>query len=70
MERAKLVLAEFVNHENIDVYLQSSVYDVVKEGDAVKGLILATNEGHFAIMAKVVVDATAMPWCRTSRVPI
>ena len=58
MERAKLVLAEFVNHENIDVYLQSSVYDVVKEGDAVKGLILATNEGYFAIMAKVVVDAT------------
>lgn len=57
-ERAKLVLAEFVSHENIDVYLQSAVYDVVKEGDAVRGLILATNEGHFALMAKVVVDAT------------
>lgn len=57
-ERAKLVLAEFVDRENIDVYLQSSVYDVVKEGSEVKGLILATSEGHFALMSHVVVDAT------------
>ena len=57
-ERAKLVLAEFVDRENIDVYLQSSVYDVVKEGNEVKGLVLATSEGHFALMSHVVVDAT------------
>ncbi len=57
-EHAKIALTEFVAHENIDVYLQSSVYDVVKEGDTVKGLILATNEGHFAIMGKVTIDAT------------
>lgn len=57
-EKAKLTLAEFVDHENIDVYLQSSVYDVVKEGDAVKGLILATNEGRMAILASVTVDCT------------
>lgn len=57
-ERAKLVLAEFVNHENIDVYLQSSVYDVIKEGDTVRGLILATNEGHFALLSHVVIDST------------
>lgn len=58
-EHAKLALAEFVAHEkNIDVYLQSAVYDVVKEGNAVRGVILATNEGHFALMAKVVIDAT------------
>lgn len=57
-EHAKLILAEFVNHENIDVYLQSSVYDVIKEGNVVKGLILATSEGHFAIMSRIVIDAT------------
>ena len=57
-EHAKLVLAEFVNHENIDVYLQSSVYDVIKEGDTVRGLILATNEGHFALLSHVVIDST------------
>lgn len=57
-ERAKLVLAEFVDRENIDVYLQSAVYDVIKEGNAVRGLILATNEGQFALTASVVIDAT------------
>lgn len=57
-EHAKLVLAEFVNHENIDVYLQSSIFDVIKEGNTLMGLILSTNEGHFAIQGKVVVDAT------------
>lgn len=57
-EKAKLTLSEFVNHPNIDVYLQSSVYDVVKDGDAVKGLILATNEGRMAILAPVTIDCT------------
>lgn len=57
-ERAKLVLAEFVDRENIDVYLQSAVYDVIKEGNAVRGLILATNEGQIALTASVVIDAT------------
>lgn len=57
-EKAKLTLAEFVNHPNIDVYLQSSVYDVVKEGDKVTGVILATNEGRIALMAPVTIDAS------------
>lgn len=57
-EHAKLVLAEFVNHENIDVYLQSSIFDVLMEGNAINGLILSTNEGHFAIKGKVIIDAT------------
>ena len=57
-EKAKLTLSEFVNHPRIDVYLQSSVYDVVKEGDRVSGLILATNEGRMALLAPVVIDCT------------
>lgn len=57
-ENAKLVLAEFVDHENIDVYLQSSVSDVIKSGNKVEGLVLATNEELFGIRAHVVVDAT------------
>ena len=57
-ERAKRVLAKFVSHPNIEVYLQSSVCDVVKEGNAVKGVVLATNEGQIALLGKVVVDAT------------
>ena len=57
-EKAKLTLSEFVNHPNIDVYLQSSVYDVVKEEDQVTGVILATNEGRMALLAPVTIDCT------------
>lgn len=57
-EKAKLSLAEFVNHPNIDVYLQSTVYDAIMEGNRIKGLVLATNEGPLAITAPVVVDCT------------
>lgn len=57
-EKAKLVLAEFVAHENIDVYLQSTVADVIRSGNKVEGLVLATNEALFGIRAHVVVDAT------------
>ncbi len=57
-ERAKRLLAKFVAHPNIDVYLQTSVCDVVKEGDRLCGLIVATNDGPFALMGKTIVDAT------------
>ncbi len=58
MERAKRVLAEFVCHENIDVYLQSAVMDAWMEGNAIRGLFLATKEGPFALAAHTVIDAT------------
>ena len=38
VERAKLLLARWVNHENIDVYLQSTVAGVHKDGNRVTGL--------------------------------
>lgn len=58
IEEAKRVLAEFIAREPIDVYLQSSVYDVMKEDETVRGLILATNEGPLALTARITVDAT------------
>lgn len=58
MERAKLVLARFVDHPLIDVYLQSMVADVIKDGARVKGLVLATNEGPIRLEAPVTIDAT------------
>lgn len=58
IERAKCALAELIARETIDVYLQSTVYDVIKEGDAVRGLLLATNEGPLALTARITVDAT------------
>lgn len=58
IEEAKRTLSEFVAREAIDVYLQSAVYDIIKEGDAVRGLLLATNEGPLALTARITVDAT------------
>lgn len=57
-ERAKMTLAQFVNHPNIDVYLQTTVTDVVKEGDTLKGLVVTAGEGQFVLCGKVTVDAT------------
>ena len=58
-EAAKLVLAEFVAaEENIDVYLQTSVFDVIKDGDTVFGLVCASNEGPLRFEAPVTIDCT------------
>ena len=57
-ENAKIVLSEFLDNENIDVYLQSQVASVLKEGNRILGIVAATNEGLLAIEGQVVVDAT------------
>ena len=58
MEKARIALVEWIDHENIDVYLQTMVSDAVMEGNTVKGVILSTKEGLQALTASVVVDAT------------
>lgn len=58
VEQAKYKLAEFVYHPNIDVYLQCTVCDTLKEGDAVTGIVVAGGEGTFALGAKTTIDAT------------
>ena len=57
-EMAKIRLMQFVNHPNIDVYLQTTVTDVVKEGDKLKGIVATSGEGQFALLGKVTIDAT------------
>lgn len=57
-EMAKIVLAEAVDHPNIDVYLQTTVVDAVKQDNRVVGVVVSGGEGLKAIMAKVTVDAT------------
>lgn len=58
VERAKRVLAEFVNHENISVYLQTVVADVIKEGNRITGLLVSNKEGQEVLTGKVIIDAT------------
>ena len=57
-EMAKIRLMQFVNHPNIDVYLQTTVTDVIKEGDTLLGIIATSGEGQFALLGKVTIDAT------------
>ena len=57
-EMAKIRLMQFVNHPNIEVYLQTTVTDVIKEGDTLKGIIATSGEGQFALLGKVTIDAT------------
>lgn len=57
-ERAKMLLAQFVNHPNIDVYLQTTVTDVIKQGSAVVGVVVTAGEGQFVLQSAVTVDAT------------
>ncbi len=57
-ERAKMLLAQFVNHPNVDVYLQTTVTDVIKQGSAVVGVVVTAGEGQFVLQGAVTVDAT------------
>ncbi len=57
-EQAKGLFLQFVCEAGVDVFLQTPVVEVVKEGSAVKGLVVGTQEGLQTLYADVVVDAT------------
>lgn len=58
VEYAKCVLSNFIIHENITVYLQTSVSDVILEGDTITGVVVSGKEGLRALFGKVVIDST------------
>ena len=58
-EEAKFALADLIAKErNIDVFLQTAVFDVIKEDNVVKGLVCASNEGPLRFEAPVTIDCT------------
>ena len=57
-EKAKRVIADFVDIDNLTVLMQSPAVDVIKEGNRVKGLLISGNDGLKAIYGKVVIDST------------
>lgn len=58
-EEAKFTLADLVAKEsNIDVFLQTAVFDVIKDDNVVKGLVCASNEGPLRFEAPVTIDCT------------
>ena len=58
IQKAKTVLTEFVDHENIDVYLQTMVSDAWMDGDTIRGVVVSTKEGLKVLSGSVVIDAT------------
>ena len=57
-EEAKNVALEMMKEKNVDVLMYVFVADVVKEGDAVKGVIIESKAGREAILARTVIDCT------------
>ena len=57
-EQAKGLFLKFVHDAGVDIFLQTPVVEVVKEGSAVKGLVTGTQDGLKTLYADVVVDAT------------
>lgn len=58
-EIAKVVLDEMVAKEpNLSTYLNTSVVDVITEGDTIVGLIVLSEMEMIEIRAKVVIDCT------------
>ena len=57
-EEAKGLFLRFVYDAGADIFLQTPVVDVVKEGHTVKGLVIGTQEGAKTLLAETVVDAT------------
>lgn len=57
-EQAKGLFLKFVYDAGVDIFLQTPVVEVVKEGGAVKGLVVGTQDGLKTLYAGVVVDAT------------
>lgn len=58
IENAKIVLSQWINEENIDLYLLTSVVDVITENNVAKGVVIGTPTGLKTIMGKILIDAT------------
>ncbi len=57
-EEAKGILIDFLYRNNVDVMLQTSVADVIKDNKEIKGVVVTTPMGLKAIYAKRIIDAT------------
>lgn len=57
-EQAKGLFLQFVHEAGVDIFLQTPVVEVVKEGTSVKGVVIGTQDGLKTLYAGVVVDAT------------
>ncbi|MBQ8869117.1 MAG: FAD-dependent oxidoreductase [Oscillospiraceae bacterium] len=57
-EEAKGILTNFLYKNNVKLMLQTTICDVIKEDDVLKGLIVTTPCGLKAVKAKRIIDTT------------
>jgi hypothetical protein len=53
-----LLVFEMLTEEKVELLMHSLAVDVLKEGDAVKGVIVENTSGRMAVMGKVIIEAT------------
>ncbi|MDI6618626.1 MAG: FAD-dependent oxidoreductase [Clostridiales bacterium] len=58
VEDAKRLFIEMAVDAGVDVYLQTSVVDVLMNGDTIDGLVVASKSGLEVIKGRIFVDAT------------
>lgn len=57
-ELMKIVLVQMLEEAGVSILLRSPVDEVLKDGNRVTGVVLATKAGRRAVVSKVTVDAT------------
>jgi hypothetical protein len=57
-EATKYVLSEMIREAGVDVYLHSWGVDVIMDGNVVKGAVFESKAGRFAVLARMVIDAS------------
>ena len=58
MQNAKRLLLEFLMDAGVTLYIQTSVVDVIKDGDTLTGLVVSRKDGMGVIESKKFIDAT------------
>jgi hypothetical protein len=53
-----LMIFEMMTENNVNLLLHSLAVDVLKEGDAVKGVIVENTSGRMAVLGKIVIDCS------------
>ena len=62
-EEVKRTALEIMEEKGVEVLLYTFFADAIREGDAVKGVIIESKAGREAILAKTVIDCTGDdPW--------
>lgn len=57
-EKAKILLTRLLDDEGVEVYLNTSVCDAVREGSKIRALVISTPGGLKAVEGKLFIDAT------------